>query len=92
MIGRLIAFLMIIIPVGLAAIGVKLIRDSLFDIIHPLFPWIWLQFAVGTIFFVIGIGFIGGWIVSRDRKRNYNYKKIRKQQNQDNNKAGNTIK
>ncbi|MGV3487705.1 MAG: DUF2627 family protein [Tuberibacillus sp.] len=82
MIGRFIALLMIIIPLGLAAFGVKMSRDALFDIVNPPFPWLWLQLVTGIICIIVGIGFIGGWIVYRDRKRNYNYKTLRQKQKQ----------
>ncbi len=31
----------------------------------------WLNFLVGLLLFAVGIGFLGGWIFFRDRKRNY---------------------
>lgn len=80
--GRFIALLLIVVPVALAAVGVKIMRDTVFDIIDHPFPWLWLQFVAGLIFFIIGVGFIGGWVVYRDRKRNYNYKKMRERQRQ----------
>ncbi|MFC4617932.1 DUF2627 domain-containing protein [Camelliibacillus cellulosilyticus] len=75
MLGRLIALLFIIIPCAFAAVGVKLMRDTVFAIVNAPFPWLWLQFVSGIAFFAIGIGFIGGWVVYRDRKRNYTYRK-----------------
>jgi hypothetical protein len=80
--GRFIALILIVIPIGLAVVGVKIMRDTVFDIINPPFPWLWLQFVTGIVFFIAGVGFIGGWVVYRDRKRNYNYKKLREQQRQ----------
>lgn len=83
--GRFIALLLIVIPIGLAVIGVKIMRDTVFNIVNPPFPWLWLQFVTGLTFFIAGIGFIGGWVVYRDRKRNYNYKKMRERQRQSQN-------
>ncbi|WEG14330.1 DUF2627 domain-containing protein [Pullulanibacillus sp. KACC 23026] len=69
--SRYIALLILVIPGALAVVGVKLMRDSVFDILQPLFPWLWLQLVIGLILFLAGVGFIGGWIFYRDRKRHY---------------------
>lgn len=66
---RLIALLILVIPGALATFGVKLMRDSLFDIFYPIFLFIWLQFIAGLLFFILGLAFIGGFIFYRDRKR-----------------------
>ncbi|TCP31819.1 uncharacterized protein DUF2627 [Scopulibacillus darangshiensis] len=76
--SRLIALIVIVIPGAIAAIGVKLMRDTLFDYLNAPFPWLWLQFISGLAAFLIGIAFIGGWIFYRDRKRNYVADKYRK--------------
>ena len=39
------------------------------NVANPAFGW--LSFLGGLALFVIGIGFLGGWILFRDRKRNY---------------------
>ncbi len=74
---RIIAVLLLIIPGLVSAFGIKLIRDTLFDDIHPIFFNIGIQFAAGFILFAGGIAFIGGFIVHRDRKRQQNKKKRR---------------
>ncbi|MEN1970145.1 DUF2627 family protein [Lentibacillus sp. N15] len=66
---RIIAVLLLIIPGVVAAYGIKLMRDALFNELTNVFLHVGLQFFIGVIFFVIGIGFIGGFIVHRDRKR-----------------------
>lgn len=67
---RLIALLIMIIPGVIAAYGIKLMRDMVFGILQPPFPFLWLQFLTGLLFFLIGLAFIGGFILHRDRKRN----------------------
>ncbi|MBM7584561.1 hypothetical protein JOC86_001098 [Bacillus pakistanensis] len=67
---RLIALIIMVIPGALAALGIKLMRDMLFGILQPPFPYLWLQFIVGLLFFLAGLGFIAGFILHRDRKRN----------------------
>ena len=67
---RIIALFILLIPGFLAAFGIKLMRDIFFNILQPPFPSLWLQFLVGLVFFILGLGFIGGFIFHRDRKRN----------------------
>ncbi|MFC7394155.1 DUF2627 domain-containing protein [Scopulibacillus cellulosilyticus] len=78
--SRFIALLIIVIPGAVAAIGIKLMRDTLFDYLNAPFPWIWLQFVSGLIFALVGITFIGGWIYYRDKKRNYSYREKRRKE------------
>ncbi len=67
---RIIALLILVIPGVIAAYGVKFMRDMAFGILHAPIPFLWLQFFVGLFMVVLGIGFIGGFILHRDRKRN----------------------
>ncbi|MCP3738549.1 DUF2627 domain-containing protein [Rossellomorea sp. BNER] len=67
---RLIALIIMVIPGALAALGIKLMRDMLFGILQSPFPYLWLQFIVGLLFFLAGLGFIAGFILHRDRKKN----------------------
>ncbi|GAB3791487.1 DUF2627 domain-containing protein [Virgibacillus kimchii] len=76
--ARFIAVLTLIIPGVLAAYGIKLMRDSLFNEFIPVFLHISIQFIAGFILFIGGVAFIGGFIVHRDRKR----QRTRKQENQ----------
>lgn len=71
---RIIAVLVLVIPGIISAYGIKLMRDSLFDELYPVFFYLGIQFFVGFILFAGGIAFIGGFIVHRDRKRQYNAK------------------
>lgn len=73
--ARIIAFLILLIPGILAAIGIKLMRDTLFDEFNPIFIHTGIQFVIGLILTVAGLAFIGGFIVHRDRKKNLIQKK-----------------
>ncbi|WP_026906640.1 DUF2627 domain-containing protein [Paucisalibacillus globulus] len=66
---RLIAVILIFIPGVIAAIGIKLMRDTLFDEFHPIFLHTSVQFAAGLILFIGGLAFLGGFIIHRDRKK-----------------------
>ena len=67
---RLIAVLLLVIPGFLATFGFLEMKDAVFASIGPsAFPLV--TFLIGLLLFLIGIGFIGGWIFYRDRKRNY---------------------
>ncbi|SHF59297.1 DUF2627 domain-containing protein [Ornithinibacillus halophilus] len=66
---RIVAVLLLLIPGVISAIGIKLMRDTLFDDFHPMFLHVGVQFVVGLVLFLGGIAFIGGFIVHRDRKR-----------------------
>lgn len=72
--GRFIAFIILFIPGVLAAMGIKYMRDMMFGILHFPFPSLLLQFILGFIITVGGIGFIAGFVLHRDRKR----KKVQK--------------
>lgn len=75
---RFIAILMLVIPGLMATYGFLLMKNTIFQYIadqgneqlsNPSFGW--LSLIAGFILFGIGVGFIGGWIFFRDRKRNY---------------------
>jgi hypothetical protein len=67
---RIIALFILLIPGFLAAAGIKLMRDMTFGILQAPFSHLWLQFLIGLIFFIGGLGFVAGFIFHRDRKRN----------------------
>lgn len=67
---RIVAITLLIIPGIFAAFGIKLMRDALFMQIYPLLFNAGLQFVIGLILFILGVGFIGGFVVHRDRKKN----------------------
>lgn len=66
--ARLAAFIVMLIPGLMAAGGIKFMRDTLFGKLIAPFPFLWLQFVVGVILFVIGFGFFAGFLLHRDRK------------------------
>jgi hypothetical protein len=66
---RIIAALTLFVPGIIAAIGIKLMRDTLFDEFHPIFIHASIQFAIGLILFIGGLTFLGGFIIHRDRKK-----------------------
>ena len=77
-IARLIAIIMLVIPGLMATYGFLLMKNAVFQYIadhgndqlsNPSFGW--LSMIGGLILFAIGVGFIGGWIFFRDRKRSY---------------------
>ena len=67
---RIIAFFILFIPGLLAALGIKYMRDMLFGLLQFPFPSLTLQFFGGLLLMVGGVGFIAGFILHRDRKRN----------------------
>lgn len=67
---RIIALIILLIPGFIAALGIKLMRDMVFGILQSPFHYLWQQFLVGLILFLLGLGFIAGFILFRDRKRN----------------------
>ncbi|MED4400859.1 DUF2627 domain-containing protein [Metabacillus fastidiosus] len=68
--ARLIALIIMLIPGVIAALGIKLMRDIFFGVLHSPIPSLSLQFLLGFIFFIAGLGFIAGFIFRRDRKNN----------------------
>ncbi|MBM7569720.1 DUF2627 family protein [Aquibacillus albus] len=67
---RIIALLLLVLPGILATLGIKLMRDAAFAEFYPYFFHLSIQFIVGLLLFLGGLGFIGGFILHRDRKRN----------------------
>lgn len=67
--ARFAAFIVMLIPGLMAASGIKFLRDTLFGKLLSPFPWLWLQFVTGIIFFLVGFGFFAGFLLHRDRKK-----------------------
>lgn len=69
---RIVALLVLVIPGAFAAFGIKLMRDMLFGITIGPFTssLLWLQFLFGLLLFLVGLGFVAGFIFHRDRKKN----------------------
>lgn len=76
-ISRFIAILLLVIPGLIATYGFLEMKDAVYDYFSSLAneeiesTFQWIKFILGLIFFMIGVGFVGGWIFFRDRKRNY---------------------
>jgi hypothetical protein len=66
---RLIAFLLVLVPILLAVYGVAIMRDALFGKLSEFYPSATVQFIVGLISFIIGLVIVGGFIYRRDQKR-----------------------
>jgi hypothetical protein len=67
---RIIALIIMVIPGLIAILGIKLMRDMVFGILQAPIPNLMLQFILGLVFFIFGLGFIAGFVLHRDRKRN----------------------
>ncbi|WP_080874294.1 DUF2627 domain-containing protein [Oceanobacillus timonensis] len=72
---RNLALLILFIPGVIAAFGIKLMRDTLFDTFYPVFMYGSIQFIAGLILFLGGLIFLAGFIVYRDRKKRNQEKK-----------------
>ncbi|GEK33973.1 DUF2627 domain-containing protein [Kurthia sibirica] len=67
--ARFFAFIVLLVPILMTAGGIKLIRDTIFSRIVEPFPFLWLQFIVGVLLFLIGFLFLAGFLLNRDRKQ-----------------------
>jgi len=65
---KIIALIILVIPGIIAAVGIKLMRDSMFGIVIDPFTYTALQFFIGLLMTVFGIWFIGGYLLYRERK------------------------
>ncbi|HET7627487.1 MAG TPA: DUF2627 domain-containing protein [Bacillales bacterium] len=72
---RLIAWLILIIPGLLAGYGIKWMRDTFFNELSAIFPYLWVQFLCGSAAFLFGMSFIGGFLMFREKKKRQNRKK-----------------
>ena len=64
----MLAFLVLLIPGLMAVGGIKLIRDTIFGKLISPFPFLGLQFIIGIVLLIIGLGFFAGFLLHRDRK------------------------
>ncbi|MGE7837117.1 DUF2627 domain-containing protein [Viridibacillus arvi] len=81
--ARFAAFIVLLIPGLMAAGGIKLMRDTLFAKLVDPIPFLWLQFIIGIVLFVIGFGFFAGFLLHRDRKKGKVSAKFTNQKNAD---------
>ncbi|PGS56159.1 DUF2627 domain-containing protein [Bacillus sp. AFS041924] len=67
---RMLAFVVIVVPIALAVIGIKLLRDTVF-LIHSFgIPNLPLQLLIGLVSLGAGFYLVGSFVLFRDRKRN----------------------
>jgi len=78
--ARMAAFIVLLIPAIMAGAGIKFLRDTLYGKLISPFPWLWLQFVIGVIFLVVGLGFFAGFLLNRDRKNGRVAPKFEKKQ------------
>lgn len=75
---RIFALIILLIPGFLAGYGIKLMRDMTFGVLQSPIPNLGLQFLLGLLLFIGGLGFVAGFILHRDRKRNKVQARFRK--------------
>lgn len=86
LISRFIAILILVFPGLMAMTGFLMMKDDIFNYISmhgddtatPVFAW--LHFGGGLLLFLAGMSFLGGWILTRDRKKNYVGPRFREKQ------------
>ncbi|MFC3900787.1 DUF2627 domain-containing protein [Aliicoccus persicus] len=78
---KFIALMLLVIPVIIAGIGIKLIRDSMFGIINDPFTVVYMQFIIGVILMMLGIWFVAGYIMNRENKHKRLKESLRKKNN-----------
>ncbi len=86
LISRFIAILILVLPGLMAMKGFLMMKDDIFnyvsmhgdDTVTPVFAW--LHFGGGLLLFLAGMSFLGGWILTRDRKKNYVGPRFREKQ------------
>lgn len=76
---RYVALLLALVPILLAVLGIKLMRDTVFGILLAPIPNLTLQFFIGAFAFGTGFYIFGGFILHRDRKRNKVQQRFRKE-------------
>ncbi|MEE1107715.1 DUF2627 domain-containing protein [Macrococcoides canis] len=75
---KIIALMVLVIPIYLAGLGIKWMRDALFGVLVPELHYIWLQFVIGFVLMVLGVSFVGGYILHIEKKSKRAQQKFRK--------------
>ena len=70
--------MVLVIPIYLAGLGIKWMRDALFGILVPELHYIWLQFIIVFVLMVLGVSFVGGYILHIEKKSKRAQQKFRK--------------
>lgn len=75
---KIIALMVLVIPIYFAGLGIKWMRDALFGVLVPELHFIWLQFVIGFVLMVLGVSFVGGYILHIEKKSKRAQQKFRK--------------
>ncbi|UBH07666.1 DUF2627 domain-containing protein [Macrococcus armenti] len=78
---KIIALMVLVIPIYFAGLGIKWMRDALFGILVPELHYIWLQFTIGLVLMLIGVSFVGGYILHIEKKSKRAQEKFMKASN-----------
>ncbi|WP_414050251.1 DUF2627 domain-containing protein [Macrococcus animalis] len=77
---KFIALLVLVIPIYFAGLGIKWMRDAVFGLLVPELHYIWLQFFIGFILMILGVSFVGGYILHIEKKSKRAQEKFYKKQ------------
>ncbi|TDM13170.1 DUF2627 domain-containing protein [Macrococcus lamae] len=73
---KMIALLILVIPIYFSGLGIKWMRDAVFGILVPELHFIWLQFLLGFFLAIAGIAFVGGYILHIEKRTERAQKKF----------------
>lgn len=76
---KIVALLIIVIPIYFAGLGIKWMRDAVFGVLVPELHFIWLQFLIGLCLSILGISFVGGYILHMEKRNKRAQKKFVRQ-------------
>jgi len=79
---RMLALIILAIPIGMGVLGFAWLRESWFDAVDPSVSFPWLKVIFGGAFLLFSLLFMGGFILHRDRKRNLVQPRFRKEDDQ----------
>lgn len=65
---KIIALITLVVPVFLAGLGIKYMRDSMFGVVNDPFTLTVIQFIVGMGLTIFGVWFVGGYVLHREKK------------------------
>lgn len=84
-IERFLAIMMLVVPGVAATYGFLMIKNAWFAQFEGVDAGIqWLRLFIGLVLFLSGVFFIAGWVLYRDRKRNYVVPRFQSKDKQDN--------
>jgi hypothetical protein len=80
---KIVALLIMAIPAAIAVYGIKLMRDTFYQMFHPEIGFLWGKFLLGLLLFIVPVTFIGGFVLHHDRKRNRVQPRFMKRENEE---------